>query len=525
MNLQKRILRPTLIILLSVTVLLVVSLGVLSYYAQEKAETALKSFDATVSSIRVSLFTRSVIVKDLAWTYSADSLSETPHHFQAQNIEIKGVSLIQLFLNKKLHINKLSVEGAAIYYNSKLPREVRKSSQKEIGLKSISIGLITLKNISTKIFYDTVPEYEGVISLTLSDIELPDIKKASDLSSYNLDAIEGDITGIRLHEKGSMYTTSISQLHINSHQHQVTIDSVLLIPTYSKHDFSRKVGKQVDRFSGSFPKISITGLIFNKLKDSLFTATTVHIASAELYVYRDKRLPFVKKENTPLPMALIRSLSFGAAIDTVKITDAKITYEEFPEKGFQTGQVTFEKLNASIDHISNRDYYSNYKQSTLIVSSNIEEGTINAEFSFPYGEPQVYNAKGSIKNLELNHLNPILENLAFISITSGMLNQLTFNFDYNEIVSRGSLLVDYDNLKIVSMTKEKESTKNEFKSWILNAALKKDKGKSVDKVRRTGTIYIERDQKKAIFNVWVKSLFSGLKSSVLDSSEKKERDK
>ena len=75
------------------------------------------------------------------------------------------------------------------------------------------------------------------------------------------------------------------------------------------------------------------------------------------------------------------------------------------------------------------------------------------------------------------------------------------------------------------MTKEKESTKNEFKSWVLNTALRKDKDKSLDKVRRTGTIYLERDQKKAIFNVWVQSLFSGLKSSVLDSSTKKERDK
>ena len=155
----------------------------------------------------------------------------------------------------------------------------------------------------------------------------------------------------------------------------------------------------------------------------------------------------------------------------------------------------------------------------------MEEGVINAEFSLPYGEPQIYNAKGSVGNLELNRLNPILENLAFISITSGTLNQLTFNFDYNESVSRGSLLVNYDNLKIVSMTKEKESTKNEFKSWVLNTALRKDKDKSLDKVRRTGTIYLERDQKKAIFNVWVQSLFSGLKSSVLDSSTKKERDK
>jgi Domain of Unknown Function (DUF748) len=526
MNIQKRILRLTLIILLSLTVLLVVSIGILSHYAQKKAETVLKSFDARVSSIHVNLLTRSVTINDLAWTSSTDSLSTVPHHFQAQSVRISGFSYYQLLRHKKLHINNLSVTGGLIHYNNKLHHKVLKSAQKAINLKSISIGLINLENISTNLIYDTLLEYAGVVNLTLHDIQLTDIKKANDLSHYILESIEGNITQIRLHEKESMYTTSISQLYINSDNHQVTIDSVYLIPTYSKYDFSRKVGRQIDRFSGSFPKISITGLIFNNLKDSLFTASKVHIASAELYVYRDKRLPFIKGENTPLPMELIRSLSFGAAIDTVKITNAKITYEEFPEKGFQTGQVTFERLNASLDHLSNRDYYSNYKQSTLIVSSNImEKGVINAEFSLPYGEPQIYNAKGSIRNLELNHLNPILENLAFISITSGMLNQLTFNFDYNDFVSRGTLLVNYDNLKIVSMTKEKESTKNEFKSWILNVALRKDKDKSVDKVRRTGTIYIERDRKRAVFNVWVKSLFSGLKSSVLDSSTKKEREK
>ena len=129
-----------------------------------------------------------------------------------------------------------------------------KSTQKEIHFKSISIGLITLKDISTNLFYDTIPEYAGVVNLTLHDIELTDIKKASDLSHYNLKSIEGNITQIRLHEKESMYTTSISQLYINSDKHQVTIDSVFLIPTYSKYDFSRKVGRQIDRFSGIIPK-------------------------------------------------------------------------------------------------------------------------------------------------------------------------------------------------------------------------------------------------------------------------------
>jgi len=524
MTIGNQILKITLSVLLGISILLAITLGILSYFAQEKAEEALKSSNAKVSSVRVNLFTRSVVINELVWSYPVDSLG-VPHSIKAQHIQIRGVSIYQFLINKKLHIRKLSVEGATIQYNKMHRPKDTKTGKKNIQIKGISIGQISLKEINTTIFSDTIPEYSGTISLTVNDIELADIKKANDVSQYMIESVEGNITRIQIHEQGSMYTTSISQLYISSAEKQVIMDSILLIPIFSKYDFSRKVGKQVDRFSASFPKVSVTGLIFDKLKDSLFTASEVVISSAELFVYRDKRLPFIKKENTPLPMALIRTFPFGAAIDTVTITDAKITYEEFPEQGFEPGQVTFDKLNASLDHISNREYYSNYQQSTLVVSSNVmNQGLINAEFSLPYGEPQVYNAKGTITNLELSHLNPMLENLAFISISSGTLNQLTFNFDYNDIVSRGSLVVNYDNLKIVSMTKEKESTKNEFKSWILNTALKKDKDKSVDKVRRTGTIYLERDRKKAIFNVWVKSLFSGLKSSVLDSSTKKERE-
>ncbi|MBA4056258.1 MAG: hypothetical protein C0490_16200, partial [Marivirga sp.] len=238
--------------------------------------------------------------------------------------------------------------------------------------------------------------------------------------------------------------------------------------------------------------------------------------------YRDKRLPFIKEHNTPLPIAMIRSFPFEMAIDSIRINDAKITYEEFPEKGFHTGQISFEHLNAAIDHVSNRDHYPNYEQSTVKVTSRIMgKGTIDAEFSLPYGKKQVYNAKGVIRNLALYRLNPILESLAFISIESGKLNQLNFNFNYNDLRADGSVLVNYENLKLTRMTKERESTPNEFKTWVLNTFLKNDKDKSVSKEKRTGIIDFERERKRAIFNLWVKSLLSGLKSSVLDSPNQK----
>jgi Domain of Unknown Function (DUF748) len=325
-----------------------------------------------------------------------------------------------------------------------------------------------------------------------------------------------------MNETGGLYHTSISKIHANSSEQKIIIDSLSLSPNYSKYQFSRKVGRQVDRFTLSIPTLSISGFKFDHVKDSLFAATLIEVDRATLHVYRDKRLPFIKEKNTPLPMAMIRGFPFEMAIDSIKIKDAKITYEEFPEKGFRTGQIYFEKLNASIDHLSNYNAYANFKQSTVRVTSKIMgKGVIEAEFSLPYDKQQLYNARGVIRNLPLHRLNPILESLAFVSVESGMLNQLNFNFDYTDFKSNGSVLMNYENLKLTSLTKDNASNPNEVKSWILNTLLKNNKSKSVSKEKRTGTIDIERDRKKAIFNLWVKSLFSGLKSSVLDLPNKR----
>ena len=130
MTIRNQIIRITLSVMLGVTVLLVVTLGILSYYAQKKAEEVLQSSNAKVSSIRVNLLTRSVVANDLVWTYSADSLSGLPHHFQAQVIQIKGISLYQLFLRVvgvTQFIHKSIVQCSGLSHGSSSPLQQNES--------------------------------------------------------------------------------------------------------------------------------------------------------------------------------------------------------------------------------------------------------------------------------------------------------------------------------------------------------------------------------------------------------------
>jgi hypothetical protein len=217
-------------------------------------------------------------------------------------------------------------------------------------------------------------------------------------------------------------------------------------------------------------------------------------------------MPFKETQHKPLPVAALKKLSFSVEVDTIKIKDSKITYEEFPEDGFQSGKIPFENLNATISNVNSRGYYNKSKYAKLEASAKLMgRGLIEASFLLPLEEDQPYNAKGKITNMSLHHLNPVLENLAFVSIEEGKLNALNFNFDYNDKVSNGTLIINYENLKMKGLKKQKETIENELKTFLLNTFLKSDKDKTVPTAKRTGEISFERDTKRQVFNFWWKS--------------------
>ena len=104
-----------------------------------------------------------------------------------------------------------------------------------------------------------------------------------------------------------------------------------------------------------------------------------------------------------------------------------------------------------------------------------------------------------------------------------MLNKLKFDFQYTDLRSAGTLEIDYEDLRITSLKKKNDDT-NEIKTLFINAFVKNDKTRlSLSKLKRTGNIDIERDRKRYIFNVWLKSILDGLKSTVLESKQAKSK--
>jgi hypothetical protein len=156
----------------------------------------------------------------------------------------------------------------------------------------------------------------------------------------------------------------------------------------------------------------------------------------------------------------------------------------------------------------------------------MESGLLTARFAFPMNPRNLYYVEGTLDNFELTTLNPTLENLVMVRILSGKMNSMSFNFDYNNDESNGSMVLLYEDLEMNAL-KEKESKTvvNKIKSFFLNVLFaKKNTRDKVKIVKRNGAIQFTRDEKRSIFNYWWKSLATGIKSShsvnnILDGKE------
>ena len=113
-------------------------------------------------------------------------------------------------------------------------------------------------------------------------------------------------------------------------------------------------------------------------------------------------------------------------------------------------------------------------------------------------------------------LNPILEPIAFLTIKSGDIQKIDCDFESNNQSSRGKMRFHYNDLK-VSLLNKKEGKKQGvggfLGSTLANAFVVRRNNPTL-RIMRVGRIDFDREINKAFITYWIKSVVSGMQSSV-----------
>ncbi len=524
----KRISKITGIVVLILGAIFITATVIFRGKLEQKINEKLLAVGFHTKSITISFLNRSIKLDSINYS-SLDTVSKNPHKLFIQKIKVSGIHLYSFLKKNEIIIDHVVIEEGSVQYNKNY--KIKKdssgtSSDSDTKINSIRVKHLFVANINAALLNDTLTESSG----TINDFELSEFNLSFKKdTTYSVGWIKTHLENFVQSKKGGLHSFSAAKIDYNSKDERLEVDSFRIFSPYTKTDFARVAKIQKTRLDISLPKVILEGLKQARfISDSTLEITRITIPKPVIHAYRDKHYPFVRDWIMPLPIEGIRRLPFKLHIDSILIYQANIAYEEFSEKGLDaTGTITFNRLDASFANLSTELEQPDKKSfCTLVADCKVmDNGTLHATFKFPLNSKVDYQAYGNVRNMNLTSLNPSLGNLSRIEIKEGNLNELYFNFAYNDDVSKGEVLINYSSLKLNALKKDKSHEVNKLLSTAINAIVKSDKDKSVDKSKRTGAIDIERDKKRFVFQLWWKSILDGLQSTFVNNGKKKKTQK
>ncbi|MBO9572477.1 MAG: hypothetical protein J7497_09745, partial [Chitinophagaceae bacterium] len=300
----------------------------------------------------------------------------------------------------------------------------------------------------------------------------------------------------------------------NNDSLNVSINEASVIPRYNKIAFGKRAGHQVDRTEMKLNKIQLKNISTGDLIKHRLKAHTFSIHHLNVSVFRDRRLPRLK-DTQYLPVEMIRQIPVPVHLDTFKIDNGVVEYEEFPKEGDHTGTLKIENAGITITPFISHHLKGDPDRMLMTTKGSIMgSGKIFASIYLPFHSDN-YKVKGAIENLELTKLNDGSENLGKIHIKSGFLDSLGFDFSFNKVKSSGKIVGVYHQLIIQPLKNNSDKKKiAKFRSFVLrHLIIPLNKDRSLAEKKRTGEIDYPYDPTRKVSYYLLQSLLTGIKSS------------
>lgn len=383
-------------------------------------------------------------------------------------------------------------------------REPPSLSVKDVRVTDAEIGLYTWFN----------PDSDAVASL--KDFELRAEEFAYDGSQFLLNQFFSSLylsAGSLEAELNEYYRMELNNLAYSSEEKSFTIRSSRFIPKYTAQLKSQAIGHQTDHFDGTSGPITFQDFDPDSwITDRRVKAGHISVEGSRLYISRDKNYDEKPRTERPLPAVIFYELPIGVVADSLTWNDGIITYREWRTGQVKAGEVLFDQINIKAHNFQNID---NTELIRIDASSMLMgKSELNVKFIFTLQSDGHHEVEGRLSAMNLKYLNDALERMAFSSIKSGNLSELTFNAIFDDEKAVGEMTIIYDDLEMRMLDEEtlEESRRLRVASFFANLVMIESSNSTDDP--RIAKMELERDRERSMFTYWWHTLREGIKESV-----------
>lgn len=433
---------------------------------------------------------------------------------KVQELSLKKFRLWQFIKERTIQFDSIIITGADTEIVSGVDIESEKTGNDD-PLPPIFISELNLLDSNLSIFHGTHGKDIALniknYSVLLLGIELsdPGIKAVPQFQNLDL-----QIQKLDFFTQNGHYELQTDSIHLNSSDNLLKFKNIHLNPLLSATAKAEEAGHQIDRFEITLSHFQMMGLDLKKwLYNGHLNASKIDLNELQVQIDRDRSYPRRDRdEDRILPPLQFKQLDIPIQIDTLHAISGSLSYHEYYSENGREGFVQFDNIDLKafpFQNISNEDSLFVRAEARFM---NQSELALNIDFSLENDGAHIVS--GTLGPMDLTTLNEPMDDLIFLRINSGELDQLNFWFYADNSAAAGNMIMVYRNLEIRFLDEEaaSERRRDRFRSFIANTFAIRSNNPPEDP--RTGEIQYNRDPDRSMFSYWLRSLAAGLEDSV-----------
>ena len=499
-------------------------------YTLETGEIEIDIVNSSVVVIDARLIIDSARLKVL------DSLYEAPddiYKISFKALSVTGISAADI-LNKDsinlkvVYVNEPSVEiyhhKRAYHYKSKDTSSLYSKISKGLGHVKVDNLVITemdfiYNNIAKK---NKVTKFENV-SMDFKDIDI-DSATQFDTGRF-LYAKDANIflNNYSIKTTDSLYLFSVDSIALHASTGNMDLTGIEFKPRGKKEDFSSKLKYYQDRYNIDISTMSFKNIDWYKLlSEDGFSTSEAGLSNGEIEIFGDMSLPSSGENKLgKYPHQLLTKIEMPLQVPLVKLKNFKLVYKEFNPASGKTGEVEFDKINATITNAVNQkeDIAKNHFLKIDAHALAMGEGDLNAVFNLDLAKANagIFSIDVDLGKMDGKLFNKAITPLSLVEINVLDINSLKAHVDGNNTIASASVTFAYDNLDITALKADDKSGKLKnkgFLSFIANTFVIKKSSPQKGKFLVTQQVSYTRNIHRSFFNLVWKTILEGITATV-----------
>lgn len=508
-------------------------------FKEQVSESTNNEYVLSVDELTINLFTHTITVNNLIIEpLKKISHSKAQYFFKAKVLKIIDFSVTSYLKNRDLLIDRVEFEDPQISIFQGVERSQKKKpapsgnkfflySAFSKKINSISIGQIDIMNSKFTI-YKNGTDTISVFSTNDNSISINNFNVNSETNKINklfsAEKFEIIMNKFSYQLENGLYTLYGKSLHASYLDSTLVVDSLLLLPNFSKKEFADEAGRQISRVKIISSKVS-----FKKMDVKLFfeynwlVIHKVDLTGYSIDVYRDNTLP-LKHIVRPSIQAMLKGLPIFVAVDTIEMKNGNATFEMLNPDVASTGKMTVNKMNLIITGVQNDTltYKGNESIKVEVKGYVLKQGKFCLNFKFPLSSTkEFFYCSGNITSMPMSDFNSMIRPTKHISIKSGQLDYSSFSFVALENSSKGTMKFMYHDLQVEEIYKpdEKSKLKNKLKMFLVNKLVVLNCNPDEQGIVRISNIHAEHNPYRFFPYYTMQTILSGIAPAIEDEKK------